>query len=707
MSKSLVIVESPAKAKTINRFLGKDFTVMASVGHLKDLPKKKLGVDVENKFKPEYEVIKGKKKTLDELKRAGKKCAKVYLASDPDREGEAIAWHIAEEIKSETTEVYRVLINEITKKAVMEAIENPTKLDMNKFDAQQARRVLDRLVGYQVSPLLWDKVRRGLSAGRVQSVAVRLVCERERAIKAFVPKEYWSVTAEFGDRKFSAKLAKKNNKKFEISSEKEAKAVLKDLKGEKFLISKIEKKERKRNTLPPFITSKLQQDASRKLSFSAKKTMSVAQKLYEGIEIGKDGPIGLITYMRTDSTRVSGEALDWARTYIGEKYGADFLPEKPNFFKSKKGAQDAHEAIRPTYAENPPELVKAHLTKDQFRLYELIWNRFIASQMKPAVYDQTKVSIEAGEYLFNATGSVLKFAGFTAVYTVSTDTEEEKDKSMPSLDEGEELKLSKIDPLQHFTQPPPRFSEATLVKELEENGIGRPSTYAATLSTIVDREYVLLENRVFHATELGFVVSDLLVENFPDIFNVEFTAHMEEELDRIAEGELEWTGAMGEFYGPFKKSLELAKTEMKNLKAEETPTDIKCESCGQLMVIKWGRKGKFLACPAYPECKNTKDFTTGEDGKITVVERVEEEMGKCPECGSPMYVKSGRFGRFLACSAYPDCKTTKPFKTDVKCDEEGCDGMLVEKRTRKGRTFYGCSNYPKCENAKWKLPGKG
>ena len=710
MSKSLVIVESPAKAKTITRYLGKDFTVMASVGHLMDLPKKKLGVDIDNSFKPEYEVIRGKKKTLDELKRAGKKADKVYLASDPDREGEAIAWHIAEEVKSKSTKVFRVLINEITKKAIIEAIDNPSELDQNKFDAQQARRVLDRLVGYQVSPILWDKVRRGLSAGRVQSVAVRLVCERERAIKAFVPKEYWSITVEFaklGDRQgFSAKLIKKDGKKFEINTKKETDKVLAELKKADYVVSSVEKKERKRNPLPPFITSKLQQDASRKLSFSAKKTMSVAQKLYEGIDVGGDGPVGLITYMRTDSTRVSSDALDWARSYIGKEYGEAYLPAKPNFYKSKKGAQDAHEAIRPTYAENPPKKIEKHLTKDQFRLYELIWNRFIASQMKPAIFDQTKVLIDAGAYTFNATGSILKFAGFTAVYTVATDTEDEKDKQMPDLKKAEGLKSETITPLQHFTQPPPRFSEATLVKELEENGIGRPSTYAATLSTIVDREYALLENRAFHATELGLVVTDLLVENFPEIFNVEFTAHMEEELDRIADGELKWTGAMKEFYGPFKESLDKAKTEMKNVKTEEVPTDIKCEACGKLMVIKWGRKGKFLACPGYPDCKNTKDFATDDAGKISVVERVEEECGTCPNCSKPMVVKSGRFGRFLACTGYPDCKTTKPYKTDIKCDEDGCDGMLVEKRTRKGRTFYGCSNYPDCENAKWKLPEK-
>ncbi|MEE8574736.1 MAG: type I DNA topoisomerase [Thermodesulfobacteriota bacterium] len=706
MSKSLVIVESPAKAKTINKFLGKDFIVMASVGHVKDLPKSKLGVDVENDFTPEYVVIKAKAKTVNELKRAGKSAEKIYLASDPDREGEAIAWHIAEEVDKKNEKVERVLFNEITEKAVKKAIANPIELNRNKFEAQQTRRILDRLVGYQVSPLLWDKVRRGLSAGRVQSVATRLVCERERAIQAFKPKEYWSITASFSDPKFSAKLTKKDGKKFEISTGDEAREVTAELKDASFNISEVQKKERKRNPLAPFITSRLQQESSRKLGFTAKKTMMIAQMLYEGIEIGTEGPVGLITYMRTDSTRVSGEAIEEARALIKEKYGADYLPAKPNFYKSKKGAQDAHEAIRPTYLKYQPEEIKSSLSNDQFKLYRLIWNRFLASQMTPAVLDQTKVTITAAAYLLQANGSVLKFAGFTVVYIESSDVEEEKEETLPALEKDTELKSPKIEEKQHFTQPPPWFTEATLVKELEENGIGRPSTYAATLSTIVDREYAEKQNKQFAATELGFVVTDLLVENFPELFNVKFTAHMEEELDQIAEGKTNWVSALKEFYDPFKETLEKAKTQMKNLKTEEKPTDIECEKCGKNMVIKWGRKGKFLACPGYPECKNTNDFETGEDGKIKVVERVDEVQGECEKCGKPMIAKSGRFGRFLACSAYPECKSTKPYTLDFKCENEDCEGKLVERRTKKGRTFYGCSKYPKCDYATWKLPKK-
>ncbi len=708
MGKSLVIVESPAKAKTINKLLGKQYTVMSSIGHVKDLPKSKLGVDVEHDFTPQYEVIKEKRKTLSDLKKAGKNADRIYLASDPDREGEAIAWHIAEEVDKERKKVRRVLFNEITKKAVLEAIEHTTELNLDKFDAQQARRVLDRLVGYQVSPILWDKVRRGLSAGRVQSVALRLVCERERAISAFKPKEYWSLTALFDDPGFTAKLAKAGSKKVEINNEEESAAICAALEKESYVITGIEKKERKRNPLPPFITSRLQQEAARKLSFTAKKTMMVAQQLYEGIEIAKEGPVGLITYMRTDSTRIAVEALEAIRGFIETKYGAEFLPGKPNFYKNKKGAQDAHEAIRPTYFRFPPESVKPYLNRDQFRLYQLIWNRAIASQMKPALLDHTKVSINAGDYLFQATGSVMKFPGHTIVYTEGIDIGDEKEKEglLPVLEEGQALKLEKLEPRQHFTQPPPRFSEATLVKELEENGIGRPSTYAATLSTIVDREYTEKKERQFYATELGFVVTDLLVESFPEIFNVEFTARMEEELDDIAEGKTKWIGTIREFYGPFSKSLEKAKTGMRNVKTEEVGTDIKCEKCGKLMVIKWGRNGKFLACPGYPECKNTADFETREDGTIVMMERVEEVMGECPKCGSPMIKKSGRFGKFLACSNYPKCKTTKPFLLDIKCSNDDCDGKLVERRTKKGRTFYGCSNYPKCDFATWKLPKK-
>ena len=704
MGKSLVVVESPAKAKTINKLLGKDFLVMASIGHVKDLPKSKLGVDIEKGFTPEYVTIRGKAKTIGELKKAGKKSDNIYLASDPDREGEAIAWHIAEEVGGN---VHRVLFNEITAGAVKEAIKHPVKLDRDKFEAQQARRILDRLVGYQVSPLLWDKVRRGLSAGRVQSVAMRLICERERAIEAFNPKEYWSVTAAFEEPDFEAKLVKKDGKKLEIGNGDDATGIVTELKALPFDVESVVKKERRRFPTAPFTTSKLQQEASRRLGFTAKKTMMVAQQLYEGVEIGSEGPVGLITYMRTDSTRISNEAITAAREYISANHGPEFLPEKPNIYKSKKGAQDAHEAIRPTYFNHDPASIKSHLSRDQWRLYQIIWNRLIASQMTPAVLDQTKVSIKAGQYTLQANGSVMKFRGFMVVYVEGTDGEAEKEEGLlPPLEEGDKLPAPAITPLQHFTQPPPRFTEATLVKELEENGIGRPSTYAATLSTIQDREYARKDKKQFTPTELGFTVTDLLVESFPTIFSVEFTAKMEEELDQIAEGKTDWVGSMKNFYGPFKESLEKAKTGMKNLKAEEVPTDIECDKCGKKMVIKWGRNGKFLACPGYPDCKNTKDFKT-DGGKVVVVEKTEEVCGECPKCGKPMLAKSGRYGRFLACSDYPACKTTKPYTTGVKCKNDGCDGDLVERRTKKGRVFFSCSKYPDCDYATWKLPTDG
>ena len=708
MAKSLVIVESPAKAKTINKFLGKDFTVLASVGHIRDLPKSKLGVEIENDFMPTYEVIKGKASIIKELKKAGKAADKIYLAPDPDREGEAIAWHIAQEIDKKQEKTLRVLFNEITEKAVREAIAHPTSLDQHKFEAQQARRVLDRLVGYQVSPILWDKVRRGLSAGRVQSVAVRLICDREREVLAFVPREYWSVTAELaekpGQTPFLAKLVKKDGKKIELDTGEQATAILKEIEGAAYTVSSVQTKEVKRNPTAPFTTSKLQQEASRKLGFTAKKTMMLAQQLYEGVEIGSEGPVGLISYMRTDSTRISTEAIAAARSYIGAKYGAGYLPEKPNIYKSKKKSQDAHEAIRPTYFQHDPDSVKKYLSKDQLRLYSLIWNRFIACQMNPALIDQTRVQIEAGACSFSASGSTVKFPGFMAVYVEGKDVEDEKEETLPSLKEGVTLSLLSLVPAQHFTQPPPRFTEATLVKELEENGIGRPSTYAAIISTIQDREYVVKDGRQLKPTELGFLVTDLLIESFPEILNVEFTAHMEEELDMIEEGTTPWRKTMKEFYGPFSASLEKAKKDMKNVKTEEVPTDIACEKCGKTMVIKWGRKGKFLACSGYPDCKNTKDFKTEEDGKIVVVEREEQTVDTpCPKCGKPMLLKSGRFGRFLACSDYPECKTTLPVSTGIPCPNDD-EGMLVERRTKRGRVFFSCSKYPKCDYATWQLP---
>ncbi|MCL4873230.1 type I DNA topoisomerase [bacterium] len=707
MGKSLVIVESPAKAKTINKFLGKDFNVLASVGHIKDLPKSKLGIEVDNGFEPHYELIKGKTATVRELKKAGKAAERIFLAPDPDREGEAIAWHIAEEIDKKKEKTFRVLFNEITEKAVKEAIGHPIGLDQHKYEAQQARRVLDRLVGYQVSPILWDKVRRGLSAGRVQSVAVRIICDREREIQAFVPREYWSISARLetlGGAAFTAKLAKKDGQKIELNNESETKASLADLDGASYRVSEVETRETKRNPAAPFTTSKLQQEAARKLGYTAKKTMMLAQQLYEGVELGSEGPVGLISYMRTDSTRISGEAVAAARAFIQEKYGAEYLPKSPNVYKSKKKSQDAHEAIRPTYFQYPPEAVKAHLSRDQWRLYQLIWNRFIACQMTHAVMDQTRAQIEAKGYVFSASGSTVKFPGFMAVYIEGQDVEEEKEERLPALKKGEDLKLLGLDPAQHFTQPPPRFTEASLVKELEEKGIGRPSTYAAILSTIQDREYVVKDNKQLKPTELGFTVTDLLIQSFPGILDVEFTAHMEEELDMIEEGRAEWRETMKEFYGPFSESLERAKKEMKNVKAEEVPTDITCEKCGSMMVIKWGRKGKFLACSAYPECKNTKDFTIGEDGKVKAVEKTAEATDTpCPTCGKNMVVKSGRFGRFLACPDYPSCKTTMSVSTGIPCPNQD-GGMLVERRTKRGRVFFSCSKYPSCTYATWELP---
>ncbi len=704
--KKLIIVESPTKAKTINKYLGRSYKVMATVGHIRDLPKSKLGVDVDNDFQPVYETIRGKGKIITELKKASKNASEIYLAPDPDREGEAIAWHIQEALgEKNKIPVFRVLFTEITKKGIENALKKPTQVDMHKVDAQQARRILDRIVGYKVSPLLWDKVRRGLSAGRVQSVAVRLICDRERAVLAFKPQEYWSITAEFDD--FIARLAKKDGKKFEIETEDVATSVVDDVKGAEFTVSDVQKKERKRNPLAPFITSKLQQEASRKLGFTAKKTMVVAQQLYEGIELGKEGPVGLITYMRTDSPRIAPEAIESVRQYIGEKYGANFLPEKPHIYKGKKSSQDAHEAIRPTGMYYPPEVVKQFLSRDQVRLYELIWKRFVASQMLPAIFDQTRVMLAVKNYHFQANGMVVKFPGFTAVYEEGKDDDDkrdDKDRTLPPLSPEQRLSSKAITPFQHFTQPPPRFSDATLIKELEENGIGRPSTYASIISTIQDREYVVKQDRKLLPTELGFLVTDLLVKSFPDLLDTEFTAKLEEGLDKVEEGSAKWLVIMKDFYAGFSERLETAKTEMKNVKAEETTTDLKCKKCGNTMLIKWGRRGKFLACSGYPECKSTSDFTTGENGEVQAVERKDETTDeKCPKCESPMVIKTGRFGRFLACTKYPECKTTKPVSTGVTCPEEDCGGNLLERRSKRG-LFYGCSNYPKCKHTVNKLP---
>ncbi|OGQ81416.1 MAG: DNA topoisomerase I [Deltaproteobacteria bacterium RIFCSPLOWO2_12_FULL_60_19] len=714
-AKNLVIVESPAKAKTLEKYLGRDFQVKASVGHIVDLPKSKLGVDIKKDFAPDFHVIQGKKKVVDDLRRAAKGKENIYLASDPDREGEAIAWHIADQIGKDHHRMHRVLINEITRKAVQEAIAHPHKLDRDKFDAQIARRILDRLVGYKISPILWKKVRRGLSAGRVQSVAVRVVCEREKEIRAFVPQEYWSLTATLEGRlppSFQARLAQWQGEKIDkdnrIENDARVQEITASLEGRPWTIRQIEKKERRRFPTPPFVTSKLQQEAARKLGFQPQRTMQIAQHLYEGAELGSEGAVGLITYMRTDSTRVSADAVQQVRHLIQSQYGAAYLPERPVVYRSKKGAQDAHEAIRPTSMEYPPERVRHFLRRDHFALYSLIWDRFVASQMAPAVYDQTGFDIQAGEALFRATGQQLKFDGFIRIYTEGQDDgDEDQEATLPDLQEGDSLKLLALEPRQHFTQPPPRFSQATLIKELEEDGIGRPSTYASIVSNILNREYVTLdERRTLAPTELGFLVTDLLVDAFPDILNVKFTAGMEDILDKVEEGEQDWVKAMKRFYAPFARDLKKAEAEMRDVKRQEIPTDIACEKCGAMMVVKWGRNGEFLACPQYPECKSTKNFTRGENGAVQVM--VEQEINEnCEQCGRPMMLRWGKYGRFLGCSGYPECKNIrsmdKPVDLGVLCP--ACkEGNMHEKKSRRGKVFYSCARYPECKFAVWDRP---
>jgi DNA topoisomerase-1 len=728
---SLVIVESPAKAKTIKKYLGRSYDVRASVGHVKDLPKSKMGVDIEKGFTPEYDVIKGKAKVLSEIKRAARSAGRVFLATDPDREGEAIAWHIAEEIGAEggDARVRRVLFNEITKNAIQKAIEQPIDLDRRKFDSQQARRILDRLVGYQISPILWKKVRRGLSAGRVQSVAVRLVVEREREIEAFLPVEYWSLDADLAARlppQFTAKLFKVDGQKADLRDEATTRALAADVEKARFVVESVERKERRRNPPPPFTTAKLQQEAANRLGFTAKKTMTLAQRLYEGVELG-DETVGLITYMRTDSVRLSTEAVDAARVHIAERYGKDHLPEAANVYKTKaKAAQEAHEAIRPTDLEWTPERAAPHFEqmgeRDMLRLYELIWSRFVACQMLPAIYDQTAVDISAGRAAFRATGSILKFAGYLAVYGAKppeeeAGAEEEKkeegerngekkneERQLPPLERGEELRLVQLHPEQHFTQPPPRYNESSLVKEMEQRGIGRPSTYAAILETIQEKAYVEKVEKNFKPTHLGLLVTDELVRAFPREMDVAFTAGMEEKLDDIEEGNAGWQAVLSEFYDKFKEDLAKADEQMRNVKAQAIETDLVCEKCGEhKMVIKWGRNGEFLACPGYPECRNTMNFRR-EDGKI--LPEKEEDVpveDKCPECGAAMVMKRGRFGRFLACTRYPECKGTRPISIGVTCPK-GCGGYVSEKRSKRGRTFYGCSSYPNCDFVAWDRP---
>ncbi|MGD8291015.1 MAG: type I DNA topoisomerase [Desulfobacterales bacterium] len=720
MSKPLVVVESPTKVRTIKKYLGSDYNVAATVGHIKDLPSKEMGIDVENGFKPKYQYIPGKQKIVKGLKQAAGDTSDIYLAPDPDREGEAIAWHTADVLKKKGRNFYRVLFHELTKEAVRKAMLSPEVLDRNKYEAQQARRILDRLVGYQVSPLLWRKVKGGLSAGRVQSVAVRIICERERAIQAFVSEEYWSITAHLRSDTpppFAAKLAKKDGEKIKIPHKAAADQILKDLDSEKFIVEKIQKRTTKKNPLPPFITSKLQQEAIRKLRFSARKTMMVAQQLYEGIDLGPGEPEGLITYMRTDSTRISAEAAAEAQQLILERFGKKFALEKPRFFKNKKKAQDAHEAIRPTSVFNTPDKIKPYLSPDQLALYRLIWQRFIASQMTQALINQISVSIRAGVYLFTSSGSSVKFSGFMALYMsvddeIATESEQKKPK-LPDLSKGMILNLDKLEPKQHFTMPPPRFSEASLVKELEENGIGRPSTYATILSTIRGKGYVDLVKGYFKPSELGFIVNDLLVQNFPDIFDVQFTAKMEENLDRVESEKLDFQQILNRFYKPFSKDLDTASEEMLSVKGVGLPTDLKCPQCGKPLRIKVGKNGHFLACTGYPDCTYSNDYVRDDKGIIQPEAQPEDEATDkvCDKCGSPMVIKRGRYGGFLACSAYPECKNTQSLNSNgngktigVTCPQKGCTGDIVERTSKRGKIFYGCSRFPDCTFATWDKP---
>ena len=720
MSKPLVIVESPTKIKTLNKVLGQQYTVAATVGHIKDLPEKEMGVDIENGFKPKYRTIAGKQKVIKNLKASAGDAQDIYLAPDPDREGEAIAWHAAEVLKQKGRRFYRVLFHELTPNAIKDALAHPEKLDANKYEAQQARRILDRLVGYQISPLLWKKVKGSLSAGRVQSVAVKIICDRERAIQAFEPEEYWSITARLAGRTpppFSAKLVRQGGKKASIPNGRAAQDILDRLSDAAFAVQQVVKKTTRRNPQPPFTTSKLQQEAIRRLRFSARKTMVVAQQLYEGVELEKGETVGLITYMRTDSTRISEEAAREALQLVRERFGKDYVLDKPRSFKNRKKAQDAHEAIRPTSVYHTPESVKPYLQPDQLALYELIWKRFVASQMQPALIDQIKLSIKAADCVFAANGSSVKFPGFMTLYTSADEDarrQKEKDQeNIPDLPEGTPLELQELAPKQHFTAPPPRFSEASLVKELEENGIGRPSTYASILSTIRDKGYVELIKGYFRPSELGFIVNDLIVQNFPDIFNVEFTAHMEDNLDRIEQNEAEALTVLEEFYAPFKAKLDQADEGMINIKGVGFPTELTCPQCGSRLHIKVGKNGPFIACSAYPDCDYSRDYERDEKGRIQPVEPAADLPSDktCEKCGRPMVIKHGRYGEFLACTGYPECKHTESLtngqsgrSTGIACPEPGCTGELVERKSRRGKVFYGCNRFPDCTYAIWDKP---
>jgi len=704
---ALVIVESPTKAKTIGKYLGSGYTVKATVGHLRDLPQRKLGVDVENGFTPEYVTIKEKAKTLAEIKKAAKTSERVLLATDPDREGEAIAWHVASQLGN-GGKVRRVLFHEITKDAVAHALAHPLDIDQRKVDAQQARRVLDRLVGYKTSPLLWKSIKTGLSAGRVQTVALRLICEREEEIRKFVPQEYWTIEADLekDGQAFQARLHKLEGKKPEIKDEATARAIVADALKIPFTVTAVEKGERRRPAPPPFRTSTLQQEAAKQLGFSAAVTMRIAQQLYEGIEVGEEGPVGLITYMRTDSVRVADSAIAQARDYIGKEFGKRYLPAEPVVHKGGKSSsrvQDAHEAIRPTDVPRRPDDLKKHLDSRQFKLYQLIWRRFVASQMTPAVFETTKVDFDLGRFVFRATGSRVLFDGYHKLYHEAHEPEEGKTLDdlppIPPLAEGDVVTVKQITPSQHFTEPPPRYSEASLVKELERLGIGRPSTYASIISTLKTRWYATAKDRRFAPTPLGETVWQVMKRSFPDVFEVGFTAQMEDELDKVEEGDLAWQQVLGDFWGPFAKALDAVDVQklihdvhdLSGLHKE------KCPTCGSALVVRSGRFGPFIACARYPDaCRFTRPLRRDK-----VPDRPTDEI--CQECGAPMVIKTGRYGEFLACTKFPACKHTRPVPLGVKCPKCGV-GDLAERRTRKGRNFFGCLRYPECDYSTWNRP---
>ena len=706
MAKQLIIVESPAKVKTIGKFLSPDFKVAASVGHVRDLPSKTLGVDEDNGFAPHYEIIDNKKDIVNALRKEAAKADVVYLAPDPDREGEAIAWHVAELIRDDARSIKRIQFNEITKRAVLDAIAHPRDLDVNLFDAQQARRVLDRLVGYKISPLLWKTIKRGLSAGRVQSAGLRMIVEREKEREVFVPKEYWpfhAILAASEPPAFKAELAKYRGKKIEISSAEEAEKFRDSIKGLPFVVAEATSREKERAPQPPFITSTLQQAANQRHGYSAKRTMQIAQKLYEGVELGERGLTALITYMRTDSTRVSAEAQSAAKTFILENYGQAYLPPKPRVYKAKQSAQDAHEAIRPVDASLDPEAVKEFLAPDQYNLYKLIWTRFIASQMASAKINETQVLVDCGESQWKAKGEQILFEGFMKALPRSSSDETPR---LPSLRVGENLKLEKLETAQKFTQPPARYSEATLVKDLEDKGIGRPSTYAAIISTLLDREYVKLEDKRLAPTDLGRVVCDQLVAHFQRLMDTNFTAKMEESLDKVADGDENWVHLLSEFAAEFNPTLDAASKNMTSVK-KGVPTDLSCPQCSRPLAIKFGKSGDFLGCTGYPECSFTSNFSRDDQGRVSIVEKEApkyEKIGECPQCGGDLLIKKSRTGaKFVACSRYPDCSYTASLSTGVQCPK--CHkGSLVEKSSKRGKIFYACDQYPACDFALWNKP---